>query len=288
MPNNSGYEFDDFPNGMYGSDSAHGFFDCFSMAQNLARQLPKIKGTSDVEIIRTLINEIRSTPNQHIAPLFRKSAGAKEALSTYWISQCRIMAKAAMASSEDVPAFQSISTERLAQIARYSADTKNLLKLPSLLLQDGIVFVIAKALPGMKVDGAAFLLEDERPVVALSLRHDRLDNFWFTLMHELAHVSLHYDRLKTPIIDDLDQAPVDLIEKQADRLGTNSLINRSDWRGNDALYSATNENVVAVAKALKIHPAIVAGRIRNEFKDFTLFTEIIYQVSLRKVFFNEE
>ena len=29
------------------------------------------------------------------------------------------------------------------------------------------------------------------PVIGLTLRYDRLDNFWFVLLHELGHVFLH-------------------------------------------------------------------------------------------------
>ena len=37
------------------------------------------------------------------------------------------------------------------------------------------------------------------PVAALTLRYDRLDNFWFTLLHELAHIALHMDGNQTTI-----------------------------------------------------------------------------------------
>ena len=53
---------------------------------------------------------------------------------------------------------------------------------------------IARHLPGTYLDGAAMLSAFSQPVVALTLRYDRLDNFWFVLFHELAHVFLHLRR----------------------------------------------------------------------------------------------
>ncbi|NTE86107.1 hypothetical protein [Agrobacterium rubi] len=32
---------------------------------------------------------------------------------------------------------------------------------------------------------------DGVPLTAITMRHDRLDNFWFTLLHEYACVVLH-------------------------------------------------------------------------------------------------
>ena len=61
------------------------------------------------------------------------------------------------------------------------------------LAAHGIALVIERHLPRTHLDGAALCLLDGRPVIGLTLRYDRIDNFWFSLMHELAHVSLHLD-----------------------------------------------------------------------------------------------
>jgi HTH-type transcriptional regulator/antitoxin HigA len=38
------------------------------------------------------------------------------------------------------------------------------------------------------VDGAATMLTDGTSVIGLSLRHDRIDNFWFCRCNELAQI----------------------------------------------------------------------------------------------------
>lgn len=281
-------DFDDIPPGMHGSMSAHEFFEVYKTAKAVAKQLPKMEGISDTEKVSILTREFQSSSPDRKA-LFRKATDAKDALAIYWLARCRLLAKSSLSLRESRQPFGGVSADRMAQIAKFSVYENRLNELPDLLWADGIIMVLEPALAGMKVDGAAFRLEDGTPVVALSLRHDRLDNFWFTLMHELAHVSLHYHLLSAPIVDDLDDAPADLIEKQADRLGANSLIHRSDWNGNDALYSQPNgDHVVALALKLKIHPAIVAGRIRKQLNNYKLFNDIVHRVSLRKVYFNEK
>jgi len=56
------------------------------------------------------------------------------------------------------------------------------------LRKSGIHFVLEQHLPHTHLDGAAIRLPDSSPLVALTVRHDRLDNFWFTLCHELAYI----------------------------------------------------------------------------------------------------
>lgn len=96
----------------------------------------------------------------------------------------------------------------------------------------GIVTVIEPHLDGTHLDGAAFFIDGVRPVVALTLRYDRIDNFWFVLFHELAHIKLHLPSSGNVILDDLDTAPGEnLIERQADKFALDNLIPESKWNG---------------------------------------------------------
>ena len=78
--------------------------------------------------------------------------------------------------------------------------------------------------------GAALLLEDSTPAVGLTLRYDRIDNFWFCLLHELAHIVLHLGKENQNLfVDDMDIRVSGIgkqndIENEADSLATESLI----------------------------------------------------------------
>ena len=92
----------------------------------------------------------------------------------------------------------------LTQVARLSWSDDGPRAAQEFLAQHGIPLVIERHLPRTYLDGAALRLGDGRPVVALTLRYDRIDGFWFCLLHELAHVGRHLDRdAGTAFIDDL-------------------------------------------------------------------------------------
>ncbi len=59
---------------------------------------------------------------------------------------------------------------------------------PRILSECGIRLVFVESLPSAKIDGACFWLDDSSPVIGMSLRYDRIDNFWFVLRHEIEHV----------------------------------------------------------------------------------------------------
>ena len=69
-------------------------------------------------------------------------------------------------------------------------------------------------------------------------------------MHELAHVVLHADQLDSPILDDFDAVAETFIEQQADRLASDSLIPRNEWRSCAARYTNSADDIVSFATRL--------------------------------------
>src|SRR4029077_321268 len=103
------------------------------------------------------------------------------------------------------------------------------------LANHGIHLVYLEHLPRTHLDGAALQLADGTPVVGLTLRYDRLDNFWFCHLHELAHIGRHMSTIKNEaFIDDLTLdnvkgMPRDLRDDQADEWAENGLIPNDVW-----------------------------------------------------------
>lgn len=152
------------------------------------------------------------------------------------------------------------------------------------LRKNGIHMVVLRHLPRTHLDGAAMMLSSGKPVVALTLRYDRLDNFWFTLFHELGHVKLHFDKDKDAcFVDDLDVDPEGL-EVQADEFAQDSLIPAKDWQRAPARDERTPYAVLQLADTLRVHPAILAGRIRREQKNYRLLTSLVGQHLVRVQF----
>jgi HTH-type transcriptional regulator/antitoxin HigA len=132
------------------------------------------------------------------------------------------------------------------------------------------------------LDGAAIRLPNGAPLVAVTLRYDRLDNFWFTLCHELAHVALHFDGEESvAFFDDLDQHEVDTFEKEADQWATEALIPSDAWNAADLCQLPTLERILAFASSLRINSVIPAGRVRRETGNYKLFGKYVAQQKAR-------
>ena len=95
----------------------------------------------------------------------------------------------------------------------------------------GIAVVIEAHLDQTHLDGAAMLVGNDRPVIGLTLRHDRLDNFWFTLFHEIGHVLKHLSPENPAILDvDIDRKKTGPIDTEADRFAMDTLIPPGAWK----------------------------------------------------------
>lgn len=151
------------------------------------------------------------------------------------------------------------------------------------LEKHGIAVVIEPALKGTLLDGAALQDSDGTPIIGLTLRFDRLDNFWFTLMHEVAHLWKHVSPEET-FLDNLDSSSEDRRELEANRIAKEALISRVAWKRSEAYLNPSNESIHKLSRELKIHPAIIAGRLRKEREDYTTFNDLVGHNQVRKHF----
>jgi HTH-type transcriptional regulator/antitoxin HigA len=183
----------------------------------------------------------------------------------------------------------SIKLSSLQEVARLSYFDNGPLLAKEYLEKHGIHVIVIPHLPKTYLDGAAILLPDATPVIGLTLRYDRIDNFWFCLLHELAHVSKHLSESDRLIIDDLDLRGKkvemeDGFEKEADEMASDGLIPKRVWDRNLISGKVSTGDVCALAEKLKIHPAIIAGRIRFEQNNYKLLSSLIGNNQVRKHF----
>lgn len=168
----------------------------------------------------------------------------------------------------------TITPEWLRELAKLSAFDEGPKLAKEHLARHGITLVIEKHFKRTFLDGAA-MLDNDRPIVALTLRHDRVDNFWFALLHELAHVAMHL-KPETPVfIDDLDRTNLQTVEGEADAMAQEALIPNKSWSAAKVRQTLASEDVIAYADEIGVHPAIVAGRLRHEEKNFRLLSHLI-------------
>jgi HTH-type transcriptional regulator/antitoxin HigA len=144
---------------------------------------------------------------------------------------------------------------------------------------------VEQQLPGTFLDGAALKLPDGSPAIAVTLRYDRLDNFWFTLCHECAHIALHLDKDGVEaFFDDLAKNGTDKCEREADKMASEALISSRLWAESGLAENHTPEAVRTFAEKLRISPAIPAGKIRFEKNNYKILKDLVGSGKVRPLF----
>ena len=183
-----------------------------------------------------------------------------------WCFRARQLAAAMIVAAFDPKKLDA--TER--RLRRLAASPKEARHLPQVLADVGIRFVIVEPLAGSKIDGAAFWIDSE-PVIAISLRYDRIDGFWFTVMHEFSHIK-YGDAFSADtelVIEGNTGIAVALVEdeaeKRANKQAANSLLPSDEFdsfvRRVGPFYP--KERIIQFANKVKIHPGIIVGQLQK-------------------------
>jgi len=217
--------------------------------------------------------------------LFRKNTKADAARISAWIGLVREASLKESLSSQ-ISFNNDFGIADVGLVAQLSRDPEHLSMLREFLRDEyGIIMTLERAFTSMHMDGCAFRLENGVPVVALTLRYERYDYFWFTLLHELAHVALHYQQLIDPIFEDLSEDSEEIVEIEANRLAFDSLISRADARRFFRQgYISNADQLREEAARLDIHPAILAGLYRFHVKRYDLFSSVGQELNVRAIF----
>lgn len=196
-----------------------------------------------------------------------------------------------LAEEQELPPYapNSLDEEDLKHLVKLSAFEKGPDLARELLQKHGVAFVILKNLPHTYLDGACFKSPSGRPVIGLTLRHDRLDNFWFTLFHELGHLDLHLSQNNFAFFDDTESEHShahDAHEREANDFAARHLIPDDVWkqwrRTNSGIVS--KEEIRLFADRLSISPAIVAGRLRWETGDYLKYSALLGNKTVKGLF----
>lgn len=191
-----------------------------------------------------------------------------------------------IAATEKLPVWnkENLTEEFFSELAKLSYLQEGPKLAKEFLNKAGIHFVIENHLEKSHLDGSSMLMPDGSPLIALTLRHDRLDSFWFTLFHELAHVKQHLSENNTAYFDDMYNEMSKKIEKEADSYAKEMLIPSQLWKSSGLRITSTASDIKAFASKYRISPSIPAGRLRYENKNYYVFTNLIGNGMVRKLF----
>jgi HTH-type transcriptional regulator / antitoxin HigA len=207
-------------------------------------------------------------------------------LLSAWTGKVLIEALARINKNE-IPVFEKhhFTKSFLLKLFKLSANDSGVNEVLTALRQKGVVVVIEPHLPSTRLDGAT-LFTNDRVIIGLTLRYDRLDNFWFTLAHELSHVFLHSDSNFSAFYDQFSNSDDELVEVEeaADELAGEILIPSDAWRKSPLRYGSTPTLIKMFAESIGVHEAVVVGRIRHDSKDWTVHSDLIHEKKIRHMF----
>jgi HTH-type transcriptional regulator/antitoxin HigA len=185
-----------------------------------------------------------------------------------WVCRARKIARGIQAG-----AFSDATFGRaLSRLKELRSNPEDVRLVPRILAEGGVRFLLIEKLSKGKIDGACFWLDKFSPVIAISMRYDRLDHFWYLTSHECGHVQ-HRDSLGGQPILDIDLVGDEAVpfsektevEKRADNFAENFLIEKSEmdkFIGRiRPLYS--KQKIKNFATRIGVHPAIVLGQLQH-------------------------
>lgn len=221
-----------------------------------------------LDLLEIAVCRFLDVPNIDDEPVIQMAAkkstdyGHNSPFQTAWYKRTYKLASCLTANRYDDGKFPQLIEELL----KFAGDTADLRRISPLLAQYGIRLLFVEHLPKTKLDGAAFWLNDDSPVVALTLRLDRIDNFWHVLIHELIHIKY---RDGVVFDDDLlshsnDENLPDC-EKRANDEARQLLVPLEKMQSFIARHKPLyyREKVVQFAKARGVHPGIVVGQLQR-------------------------
>lgn len=254
--------------------------------------LQQIKERAE-ELIRGFMNSIATgnnpAPAYHLrAPQSQSGARSmNDCALEAWMA--RVIQKAHQ-EEIDAPYQNSVITDEwareLVKLSRFKNEGQQGPKLAKeYLAQYGIVLVVEPHFKKTYLDGAS-MLDGDRAIIGMTLRHDRLDNFWFVLLHEIAHIKLHLNPERPIIADNLEDKiqQAATIEKEADAFAQEALIPTERWNLSAVSRSYSLADAQQLARELDISVAIVAGRVRHTTGNWRLLQNALGKAEVKEMF----
>jgi HTH-type transcriptional regulator/antitoxin HigA len=193
-----------------------------------------------------------------------------------------------LAAEQVTLSFRPQALEKLlSQLPNFMTDPEEVRHVPRMLAECGIRFVLVETLPKANIDGVCFWIDDDSPVIGMTARHDRIDNFWFVLRHELEHVRAG---------DGRGELSVELVDVDLELQGSSHLP-EAEQKANEAAASCcvpTDElerfyvrkypyikekDVVGFAGRIGRHPGIVVGQLQHKMGRYDWLAR--YKVKVR-------
>jgi HTH-type transcriptional regulator/antitoxin HigA len=247
-----------------------------------------IENSTNIEVLEQRSREFFGASDLNQIPelcyMARKSTKELTLEQRVWLFRVKNLAQAVHAEKYSKTRL-NLALEKLKTMLADEADIR---LIPKVLADAGIKLLIVEPLPQSKIDGVSFWVNGT-PVIALSLRYDRIDSFWHTLMHEIGHIKHEDGLIENRMVLDIDlfdgyddDKPY---EKKADEFAVNFLVPQKEINNFmiriQTLYSKSK--ITGFANKIEVHPGIVVGQLHHIGRekgglDYANFREMLVKI----------
>lgn len=229
------------------------------------------------------VTSLDEEPNLVHAAKKTDPTSAPSAFQRVWIAQVRRIARRQIVGKYSERALREAVTKMRALLA----DPDEISRVPRLLNEAGVRFVLVEGFAGGKIDGVTLWLDSQSPVIGVSLRLDRIDNVWFVIRHEIEHVLKRHGGGREPMIDtDLHadgvtpDATIPQEERDANDAASDFCVPKAKM---DSFFARKSPffselDMLGFSKLMQVHPGLVAGQLRHRTGRYDLFAKFLVKV----------
>jgi HTH-type transcriptional regulator/antitoxin HigA len=191
-----------------------------------------------------------------------------------WIFRVNQLATALQVTSFEVETLRAA----LSSLETLMTEPEEIRHVPKILASCGVRFVIVEPIPGSKIDGVCFWIDDQSPVIGLSLKGDHIDRFWFNLWHEIEHILRGDGKEGDIVVDDFEADASQLSDRElaANEAAANHCVPSKLMKDFIARHNPmfSEKSIIGFARIVKRHPGIVAGQIQKRTGRWDLFKKL--------------
>lgn len=251
------------------------------IAEMIKRGWIEADGVQDVATVESELMRFFNAPSLEAIEFLPHAAKKTNVATEATPTQLAWLYRAKQIAGETIVApYSEFSAQRaLRQLKPLLAMPTEARKVPRLLAEAGIRYVIVESLTGAKIDGACFWLGDS-PVIAMTTRFDRVDNFWFVLRHELEHVIRGHGQVAVMLDTDLSTADggnAEVLEEE--RVANTAAAEFCVPREAMARFIARKDpffaerDIIGFSRTIGVHPGLVAGQLQHHTGKYNRFRQ---------------
>jgi HTH-type transcriptional regulator/antitoxin HigA len=256
---------------------AKGWLKAFNNAENLKKQVLQYWDWEDLDF--DILDK------NYLPYLTQKSEAFNQFNASYAITWYR-KAQIEASRMKAVPYKRQKLEKLYDNLHSYTSSNKGINDFIKALADVGVIFFVLPHLQKTSLDGAAFF-SGKNPVVVYTGRYKRIDNFWFTVAHEIAHILLHLNDNNKFVLDNLRDGEPNKMEKEANELAAEKLKHDEILNYLEPhLKYLTSSKVEECAEELYVHPAIIIGKLAHEkqisYSNQTLYNQNVLEIIMKQ------